>query len=186
MVEVMVSVIIFSVGLIGVARLQVVAKQSNYDAVQRVAATSIAQDMLSRMRANYSELASYVSANGSRTIGRGSLGANEPSPKCDSSGASCSSTELVTHDLWEIEQLLDGNTEQDADGNNVGGLNLPTMCITSNAGGDSGVYTIAIAWRGKADLTNPTLNTCGSSTNLYGDSNEYRRLLVMSAYITNL
>ncbi|MGD8560160.1 MAG: prepilin-type N-terminal cleavage/methylation domain-containing protein, partial [Gammaproteobacteria bacterium] len=47
-VEVLVSIIIFSIGLIGIARLQVVSKQSNYDAVQRVTATTIAEEIIAK------------------------------------------------------------------------------------------------------------------------------------------
>lgn len=185
LVEVLVSIIIFSIGLIGVARLQVVAKQSNYDAVQRVTATSVAQDLLSRMRANHSVLNTYVSNSGSTTIGRGSI-TTEPTPACDSSGNTCTATEIATHDLWDIEQALDGAAEIDDGGNAVGGLTLPTMCITGPAAGGSAVYTVAIAWRGKAELSNPAINTCGDSTGLYGSDNEYRRVLVMETFITTL
>jgi type IV pilus assembly protein PilV len=184
LVEVLVSMIIFSVGLIGVARLQVVAKQSNYDAVQRVTATSIAQDLLSRMRANHTVLNTYVSNTGSTVIGRGSIDA-EPNPVCGSSATLCTEDQLAGHDLWDIEQALDGIAEQDA-GNSVGGLVSPTLCITGPAAGDSGVYTIAIAWRGKAELSNPSASTCGDDTGLYGDSNEFRRVLVMQTFITSI
>ena len=185
LVEVLVSIIIFSIGLIGVARLQVVAKQSNFDAVQRVTATSIAQDLLSRMRSNHTVLNIYVSNSGTTTVGRGSI-STEPTPVCDSSGNACSASEIAEHDLWEIEQALDGATELDTGGNIVGGLSEPTLCITGPALGDSGVYTVAIAWRGKAELSNPTANTCGDDTGLYGAANEYRRILVMETFITTL
>jgi type IV pilus assembly protein PilV len=185
LVEVLVSVIIFSVGLIGVARLQVVAKQNNYDAVQRVAATSVAQDMLSRMRSNHTVLNTYVSNSGSTTVGRNSI-SSEPTPVCGSSGTQCTASQLATHDLWEIEKALDGIAEQDSDGNSLGGLTLPTLCITGPASGDSGVYTVAIAWRGKAELSNPAISTCGDDTGLYGDANEFRRVLVMQTFITSI
>lgn len=189
-VEVMVSVVIFSIGLIGVARLQVVAKQSNYDAVQRVTATTIAQDLLSRMRSNSGALSDYVENDGALQINYNDATA-QPSPNCVS--ATCNETQLALRDLWDIEQDMVGVSEVDADGNSVGGLTLPTVCITAvdedgNVldDGESGIYTVAIAWRGKADLTNPTLNTCGQTTGLYGTNNEYRRLLVMSTFITTM
>jgi len=184
MVEVLVSMVIFSVGLIGIAKMQVVAKQSNYDAVQRVAATSIAEDLLSRMRSNHEVLSDYVSNTGSTTIGSNSI-STEPTPTC-SSGSTCTANQLVSHDLWEIEQLLDGATELDTSSNKTGGINLPTLCITGDAAGGSGVYTVTVAWRGKAALSNLNTNTCGASSGQYGNNNEYRRLLVMQAYITNL
>ena len=191
MVEVMVSVMIFSIGLIGVARLQVVAKQSNYDAVQRVAATTMAQDLLSRMRSNAGALSTYVENDGALQINYNS-GTSQPSPTC-LTGSTCTAEQLAARDLWDIEQDMIGVAEKDSDGNSVGGLTLPTLCITAvdedgNVldDGESGIYTVAIAWRGKADLSNPTAHACGSATGLYGTSNEYRRLLVMSTYITTM
>lgn len=188
MVEVMVSVIIFSIGLIGVARLQVVAKQSNYDAVQRVTATSIAQDLVSRMRANSSALSTYVENDGALQINYNDANSE---PTCNA--GTCTDEQLAAHDLWEIEQDMIGMTEQDASDNPVGGLSLPTVCISAvdDAGnvlddGDSGIYTVAIAWRGKAALSNPTTSACGSGTGLYGTNNEYRRILVMSTFITTM
>lgn len=181
MVEVLVSLVIFSIGLIGIARLQVVAKQSNHDAVQRVSATSIADDIISRMRANASQLAAYTKNGAMYVVGGGTVS----TPACgDSSGSTCTAAQLVDKDMYEIEQLLDGTTETDANGNSVGGLVLPTACVDGPPLGGAGVYTIAIAWRGKADLSNPTLHTCGEGSGNYGTNNEYRRLLVFQTYIT--
>jgi len=180
-VEVLVSIVIFSIGLIGIARLQVVAKQSNYDAVQRVTATSIAEKIVAKMRANPTQLAAYSGNGGGTTLG----GGTQPTPgsKCGSSASTCTNQQLFAYDLWEIEKTLDGITELDADGNSVGGLVSPTACINGPAIGGAGYYTVAIAWRGKADLSNPALDDCGSATGLYGASNEYRRLLFFRVYI---
>ena len=190
-VEVMVSVMIFSIGLIGVARLQVVAKQSNYDAVQRVTATTIAQDLLSKMRANNGSLNTYVADTGTNQINYDDA-TSQPAPVCTGANT-CNAEQLASQDLWAVEQDLVGVAEQDSDGNSVGGLTLPTLCITAvdedgnvESGGESGIYTVAIAWRGKAALSNPTANTCGSATGLYGTNNEYRRLLVFSTFITTM
>ena len=88
--------------------------------------------------------------------------------------------------MWEFEQAVDGVAEQDADGNSLGGLVSPTVCLTGPASGDSGVYTVAIAWRGKASLTNSTRSDCGNTSGLYGENNEYRRILVMETFITSI
>jgi len=187
LVEVLVSVVVFSIGLIGIAKLQVVSKQSNYDAVARITATGLAQDMVSRMRANNSRLLAYVTVNGINTVGRGSI-SSEPSPDCSSttSGDICGVEQLADHDVWEFEQALDGAAEQDGDGNSLGGLSQPTACISGPLDGSSGVYTVAIAWYGKTPLSNPTANTCGSDTGLYGASNEFRRLLVIETFIDSV
>ena len=40
-----------------------------------------------------------------------------------------------------------------------------------------------IAWRGVTELTDPAANDCGADSGLYGDNNEFRRVLVISSYV---
>lgn len=186
LLEVLVAVLIFGVGLLTVASLQVVAKRANYEAVQRTAAAHLAFDLMERMRANSAGLDFYTSAGGSVTLGRGSRG-GEPAPDCDAPADGCTSADLAVHDLWAWEQLLDGATEVSG-GASTGGLVSPTACVTAPAGGAGapGIYTVAIAWRGTSELTNPGGNACGEDTGLYGASNEFRRLLVLQTFISSI
>ena len=174
--EVLVSIVVFSVGLIGIAKLQVVSKQSNYDAVQRVTATTITEDLLQRMRSNGTQLLGYVTISGSNTLGGGTINA-EPTPDCsaDTVADRCDAAQLASHDLWQIEQALDG----------ARGLVSPTLCLSGPNDGSSGVYTVAIAWRGTTATKNPSANSCGEGLDKYGTNEEYRRLLVLQTYIDN-
>jgi type IV pilus assembly protein PilV len=52
LLEVLIAFIILSVGILGAVKLQVVAKKASYDANQRSAALSIANDIIERIRAN--------------------------------------------------------------------------------------------------------------------------------------
>lgn len=52
LVEVLVTVVILSIGLLGLARLQLTSTQSANSAAQRFEATVLAQDILERMRLN--------------------------------------------------------------------------------------------------------------------------------------
>ena len=193
MLEVLIAIFIFSIGLIGIAKLQVVAKKSNYDAVQRMTATSLTNEIIERMRSNPTVLNSYT-GGATTTIGRASLG-TEPTPRClpqrvvsgtTVSAEPCTSAQMATHDLWYLEQILDGVTEQVASSSTyAGGLNQPTACISGPAGGISGAYTVAIAWHGKTALSNPTINTCGQGLGLYGANDEFRRVLVVETFIFN-
>lgn len=54
LVEVLVTLIIMSVGLLGVAALQLTSLRNNYDAYTRSQAAVLAADILDRMRANRS------------------------------------------------------------------------------------------------------------------------------------
>ncbi len=55
LVEVLVTIVLVSVGLLGIAGLQIASVQNTSSAVQRFEATLLAEDILERMRANRAE-----------------------------------------------------------------------------------------------------------------------------------
>lgn len=55
LLEVLVTLIVMSVGLLGLAALQATTLQNNHSAYQRVQATLLASDMADRMRSNFDE-----------------------------------------------------------------------------------------------------------------------------------
>ena len=181
LLEMMIALLIFGVGLLQVAALQAVAKRANYEAIQRTTASHLAFDMLERMRANSNAVDDYPGLLGERILGGGTRGA-EPAPDCNSPADGCTSTDLAIHDLWEWEQRLDGATEVSG-GVSTGGLISPTACIRGPAGGGAGVYTTAIAWRGVSELSDPAADACGDASGLYGANNEFRRILVIQTFI---
>ena len=176
LIEVLITLFIFSIGLLTVAGMQVIAKKANFEAVQRTTATFVAYDILERMRANSDRLAQYLTSG----VGGGTLSA----PATDCGAANCSTTALAIYDLYEWEQAIDGTAERSANGSAAGGLMIPTACVTGPASGSAGVYTVAVAWFGSSALTNPPINSCGEGAGKYGDSDEYRRILVVTTFIT--
>ena len=177
----MIALLIFAVGLLTIAGLQAVAKRANYESIQRTTASHLAFDMLERMRANANAVDLYSGAAGERILGNGSRGA-EPAPDCDSPADGCTSADLAIHDLWEWERRLDGATETSG-GVNTGGLVSPTACVRGPVGGGAGIYTVAIAWRGVSELTDPAADVCGNASGLYGANNELRRVLILQTFI---
>jgi type IV pilus assembly protein PilV len=178
--EVLVSIFVLSVGILGVAGLQITAKRSNFEATQRATASALAQDIVERMRSNAQQLGSYTNAGVGRTI----TGTSMAATTC---AANCAPAVLAQYDLYELEQAANGITEQVA-GNNVGGLTLPTTCITGPDGGP-GIYSVAIAWRGMTKLSNPATDACGSGSGKYDtvgavEVDVYRRVLLMQVYIS--
>ena len=178
LLEVMIALLIFGVGLLTVAALQTVSKRANYEAVQRTTASFLALDMLERMRVNKGRLNRYTQGN--MELGGGQRGV--PGTLCTSLADACDGIDIANADLYEWEQRLDGVAE-DQGGNATGGLLSPTACLDGPGGGGTGVYTVAIAWRGVTELTDPTADDCGDDTGLYGADNEFRRILVISAFI---
>jgi type IV pilus assembly protein PilV len=211
LLELLVSMVILSLGVLSVVSLQLVAQRNNADAGAQSVASQLAYDVLGRMHmnsynstapgANSTTLAQYITsaANG---VGHAQQG-TEPSPHCDASGTACTGTQMAAHDVWAFEQSLDGAAEV-VSSTKTGGLLNPNACITGPAtgsAGDAGVYTVTVVWRGKIPLVNNAAVTCASTSTIldtyYGTAGEcqaatgnssagngcYRRTLQVTAYI---
>ncbi|MEE4164043.1 MAG: type IV pilus modification protein PilV [Woeseiaceae bacterium] len=177
LIEMLIALIIFSVGLLAIAGLQTVSKQANYESLQRTSASQIAYGLLEDMRVNGGAANVYIAAG---ELGGGSRG-GEPAPNCRGA-AVCNATQKALHDLWFWEQILDGNQETSG-GAGAGGLLLPTLCVQGPAGGGAGMYVVSIAWRGSASINNAVNNPCGGASGNYGDNNEFRRILQIPTFI---
>jgi len=177
LLELLIALIVFSLGLLAVAGLQTVSKQSNYESIQRTVASQVANGLLEDIRTNGGGIATYT---GSGDIGGGSRGA-QPAPNCGV-GAECNPTQKAAFDLWFWEQSLDGSLET-AGGANAGGLVLPTLCVAGPAGGGAGIYRVTVVWRGSASLVNQGNNPCGAASGNYGDQNSLRRIVQIPTYI---
>jgi len=177
LLELLVALLVFSIGMLAVAGLQSVSKQANFESLQRTTASQIAYGLLEDIRTNGDALDIYRTVP---ELGGGSL-AGEPAPNCRAA-AECNAAQKAAHDLWFWEQALDGNMETNA-GVGTGGLMLPTMCIDGPAVGGPGIYTVTIAWRGTASITNAVNNPCGAVSGNYGDNLELRRIIQIPTYI---
>lgn len=67
LLEVLISIVVLSIGLLGYAGLQTTSLKNNTSAFQRSQATMLTHDVLDRMRANLPNLSSYQ-------VGMGTLG----------------------------------------------------------------------------------------------------------------
>ncbi|MDH3614390.1 MAG: type IV pilus modification protein PilV [Gammaproteobacteria bacterium] len=177
LIELLVTVVVFSVGLLAVAGLQTVSKQANFEAIQRTSASQVANGLLENIRVNANAADIYLAAG---QLGNGSRGA-EPAPNCRG-GAECNAAQKAAHDLWFWEQVIDGNLETNA-GAGTGGMVLPTLCLTGPVGAGAGVYQVSIAWRGTASFNNAVNNPCGAASGSYGAGNEFRRIIQIPTFI---
>lgn len=177
LIELLVALIVFSVGLLGVAGLQTISKRANYESLQRTTAAQVANGVLEDMRTNGVAMNIYLAAG---DIGGGSRGA-QPVPNCKA-GSECNAAQKATYDIWFWEQMLDGNLETSG-GVAAGGLVLPTLCIAGPVAGGAGTYRVTIVWRGSAMITNAVNNACGAASGNYGAQNELRRIVQIPTFI---
>lgn len=196
LIDVLVAIVIFSFGMLAIAALQTISKQSNYEALQRTNASNLAYDLLERMRMNSVDMVvsplSYYVSSGTTTITADDLTVNGSSLSaavtCGATDMDCNYQRRAELDLLEWQDMMRGASEKSGpDRDDVGGLFQPTACLRGPGLGNSGAYTLTIVWRGQARLTNQSTNQCGSGSSLYDDASSddfaYRRILVLNTYL---
>ena len=99
LLEVLVALVVLSIGLLGLAGLQVASLRYNHSAYLRSQATLLAYDILDRMRANRQEALS-----GAYTISLGTLPSAPTS--CIGNASNCTPPMLATDDLYQWETEL--------------------------------------------------------------------------------
>ncbi|MCL1056979.1 type IV pilus modification protein PilV [Shewanella gelidimarina] len=159
LIEVMVSLVILVVGLIGIFNLHIIAKRGSFESFQQTQAAYLANDIVNRMKLNKAQLPGYAGTyEGKLTL---------PSAVCDVAvnvNIVCSNGESLAWDLYQWEQNINGASEQ-LRNKNVGGLDSPTACIsvTGNA------VMVVMTWRGISETSdgaakqNSFVKGCGSS-----------------------
>lgn len=139
LIEVLISILVIAIGLLGLAALQGKAQKAEMESYQRSQALILLQDMASRLRANRNERTSYITAG------------------C---AATCSSVPATpaARDLCEWANALAGSGET-LGGQSVGAMLSGCGCITESGG----EFVVSVAWQGLATVGIPaTTNNCGS------------------------
>jgi type IV pilus assembly protein PilV len=191
LIDAMIAVLIFSVGLLAVASLQAFSKQSNYEAIQRSYAATMAFDLFERMRMNSGDdnVGSALSYYVNTTTVSLSYTTTETAPVIDCATTNCTYQQMSDWDVYNWWQSMLGGNEVDKDDNTklYGGLIDPTVCLSGPGAGASGEYRLTIVWRGQAAIPDTHGgNNCG--TGQYDDApgdNAFRRIMVINTYLNN-
>ncbi len=147
LIEVLVTLLILSIGLLGIAALQSRLHLSEAEAYQRAQALILLQDMESRLAANRNAAASYVTGASSP------LGVGVTCPTSTSTRQQMDSAEWC--------QALQGAAETSGT-SKVGGMIGGRGCIES-IGSDQ--YLITVAWQGLSPLSAPPTSVgCGRNS----------------------
>lgn len=163
MIEVMITIVILSVGLLGLAGLQARGITAQKEAYQRAQALVLINDMAGRILSNRPEalLGSYT-ATGANTRGSGF-----------NSGAQLDCTGLASDDLdfCEWHNLLLGSSTGSTTLIGARGCVYDISGTTPNT---ERAYLVAVAWQGYAPTAAPALN-CGQGQ--YGGNDALRRVI---------
>jgi type IV pilus assembly protein PilV len=162
LIEVLITVFVTAIGLLTVAGLQAAAKKANFESAQRTTAVALAQDMVERMRSNDpATWSSYYTSDSTAAASSSACTAD----------TGCAPGDRAAFDLYQWNQRLVGAEVTDSSGNATGGLVSPTGCVRLQS---TGVYRVAIAWRGMSPITplatdEKLYDACGTGLSRYTD-----------------
>lgn len=167
-IEVLVALFVLTTGILGAIAMQATAHKSNFDAMERSIASSLAQDIIESIRANKSGDTTYNIYAG--TYGEGSI--SPPAKDCQDPSVDCSATEMANADVYQWEQKLIGaDVTQGSD--NKGGLVGGHACITYAAN----LLNVVISWQSKVSISD------GNSSSSCGISGDKRRQIEVETFI---
>jgi len=163
LLEVLISIVILAVGLLGVAKLQASTRQLEMESYQRAQAVILLQDMVSRLTANRYSASCYAISD--PTSGAPYLGTGESAPtSCASGAGKTAQQDAAVADLGQWHNLLIGSSEK-LGTDNVGAMIGARGCVTYDAVND--VYVVTVTWQGLMATAAPTGLNCAKDT--YGD-----------------
>lgn len=146
LIEVMVTIFILAVGLLGMAGLQSRLQQSEMEAYQRSQALILLTDMANRLAVNRSAAASYPASNSN-------IGAGMTCP--------LNTSTQLERDTREWCLALQGAGETSGT-SKVGAMIGGRGCVESLG---SGEYMITVAWQGLTPLSAPPASVaCGAGS----------------------
>lgn len=148
LIEVLVTIVILAIGLLGLAGLQSRLQASEMESYQRAQALVLLNDMASRIEANRANAASYATA--------------APTSAPLGAGMTCpvAGTSQLSKDAAEWCQALQGAAETSG-GGMVGAMVGGRGCVETTA--TPGEYLVTVAWQGLTPVATPANSpTCGS------------------------
>jgi len=166
LIEVLVSLLVFSFGLLGYTAMQARGAVAEFEALQRSQALVLVEDMVSRLNANRANAGDYVTAG---LIGSGNV-------------ADCAALTGADLDLCEWGNLIRGNTET-RNAVRIGSMTEARGCIT-RAADASDRYTVSIAWQGVAATAAPP-SPCGQGDAVF-PTEALRRAVAVTVCIAQL
>ncbi len=195
MIEVLVTVFILLVGLLGLAGVLVQSQRSELESYQRAQALLLAQDMAARINMNRNAAQCYAftpPATGGAWLGTGATFVLNPLPNCTTAvsttvGILPAMNTQFQQDVQDWNTLLLGAGEA-ANGNAVGAIINARGCIsydpntvlpeldpaTSLPDGNfkqgSGIFTVTVAWQGMSDSMSPPNLNCAQNQYLPSDA----------------
>ena len=187
LIETLIAVVILAIGVLGIASLLTLSKVSQHEAVQRVRAVALGNEMLERIRRNPSGAAAYHTGFNAPI---GGPGGGEAPADC-TMGAACSAAQLAARDQWLWEQRVNGalvTVTEEGETRNTAGLRGLRGCVdfAADAGKvNTGIVSVVLQWQGMNESTDAVAaggSVCGGEE---AGSDDTRRQVVVSTYVVD-
>jgi type IV pilus assembly protein PilV len=153
LIEVLVSLVILAMGLLGIAKLMLVSSHSNDSAYLRSQATALAYEILDDMRANRQEA---IIAGTYNTVAAVPVVA--PAALCVGLASCTTPTQVAKYDLYQWGLHLDANSGVAP----AGALPNGQGKVTTVTAGAQTTATIVVSW--DDSVAQNTLNAGGATT----------------------
>ncbi|WP_160288311.1 type IV pilus modification protein PilV [Pseudomonas knackmussii] len=160
MIEVLVTLLVFTVGLLGIAALQLNALKGIADSNQRSQATWIMQELAERMRANSlgAESSYTTAANCSALPNPWCADHYNPISGAKVNAATCSSDQMAAFDRWEAQCSYAATTTYSANEAAAAGrytssdfLTAPSQGSALSVNANNHLLTLTSRWKSKGD-----------------------------------
>ena len=171
LIEVLVTLVIMDIGILGLAGLQMTSLNSQFESYQRAQALLLVEDMANRLRAN------SVAARAGGYPEASDYGLRED--------VDCTTlTVIAERDLCEWNDAVAG-VEVVEGGRNMGSAMGARGCIENIAGSVDGeaVIRLTVAWQGMVATIAPA-SICGLDD--YGDDDAMRRTVSMDTVLADM
>lgn len=178
LLEVLISLILLLIGLLGIAILMLKGQRASFEGYQRQQALAMAQEMAEKIRANQGGAPYYVKGATDGVPGSGNLLKDNKNNCSDA----CTPEEIAANHLATWDGMLVGASEtKDVATNTVGGIIGARGCIEwpepdATKLTTLPVFWISVAWQGEGNTVPPANDASACGKDLYG--NEARRRLV--------
>ena len=145
LIEVLVTLFVMAIGLLGLAGLQSTAVKDGVDTSRRSQVMWLVSELIERMRANPDG-----QATGYTVATNGNVCATAPPKRCSNNGAGpaqtdCTANEMAAFDVWEV---FCGQIETGVMANATDMLNFESIVISCGGGScnETSDYTIRVTW----------------------------------------
>jgi len=166
LIEVLIALVVFALGVVGMAGLQLRTLSLTMDSTQRTYAVSKAQDIADRIRSNGIPASEYLSNGGNKQYNTAFCAANAGALSCsDDPAIPCDATQMALYDAYDAfcegEGSLDGqvaewnvNISCDFPDPVTGAMTATTACVEEGA-----TVTLTTTWLARSAIDDASGNS---------------------------